>query len=211
MSLKKRSTPITKKPVRKKPEFNLNNPAIADKIEFAFECGGIKFFHFSDDFRIPTGRYKWIMNYLREVDLRCDLDTMKKDVTDAIAWLDGSKKGTISITNAGIILNKILGRLNLAFEPETIKRLASVTYFDDTEDLSDFDQNKGKEKIELWEKHKSLDFFLTKPMSELLGLKNISQESLLVYIKQTQEIIRELNSLQPLPQVDTSANGTKTS
>lgn len=210
MPLKKRSTRnLKKKPARKKPLFNINNPELADRVEFAFTCGGVKYYRFLDDFRIPTGRYKWIMNYLREVDLRCDVETMKKDVKDVISWLDLSRK-QLNLTNAIIILHKIQGRLELAFEPETIKRLASVAYFDDTEDLSDYDMNKGKEKIANWEKNKSLDFFLTKPMSELLGMKPISQESLQAYIKETQQVIADLNSLQTLQPEDTSANGKKT-
>lgn len=210
MQSKKRSTP-KKKPARKKPVFNLNNPELADKVELAFECAGVKFYRFVDEYQMPTGRYKWVMNYLREVDLRVDLDTMKAYMKELTACLNGSRK-QIDLSNAFKVIHSIQTRLELAFEPETVERLASVVYFDDAEDLSDFNMQKGEQKRNLWKRNKNLSFFLTKPISELLRLKDISPESLQVYIEETREIIKELISpLQSSQQENISENGMSTS
>lgn len=211
MSSKRSST--AKKRVRKplaKPEFNIHHPELADKIELAFTSGGKKFYRFIAEYQMPTGRYKWVMNYLREVDLRIDLSTMKAYMAEIIKCIDGSKK-QIDLINVFKIVTSIQSRLELAFEPETIKRLASVTYFDDTEDLSDFSMQKGEEKRKWWDKHNTLDFFLTNPISELLGMKGISLESLQAYIQETTEILKELTLPVPqLSQEDILENGKKT-
>ncbi len=207
LSTKKKRVISTKK---SKPEFNLNNPELADKIEHAFTVDGVKYYRFSDEFRMPTGRYKWVMNYLREVDLRMDLGMMKAYMSELLNCLNG-KKGTIDILTAGRIIHSIQTRLELAFEPESVKRLASVTYFDDTEDLSDFDPRKAEQKIKTWEKHKFLDFFLTKPISVLLALNGISLASLEEYINQAQEIIKEIYEPSIQSPENTSKNGTSTS
>lgn len=214
MSQKRSSTRSTKKPVRKplaKPEFNINHPELADKVEEAFTAGGVKYYRFIEEYQMPTGRYKWVMNYLREVDLRMDLATMKAYMAEIMKCISGSR-GQIDLINVYKIIHAIQTRLELAFEPETIKRLASVTYFDDTEDLSDFSMKKGEEKIKIWDKAGTLDFFLTKPISALLGLNNISQESLQDYINRTSGILAELISPQQLSQQENiSENGKKTS
>jgi hypothetical protein len=193
-----------------KPAFNISHPDLADKIEFAFQVGAHKFYRFVEEYQMPTGRYKWVMSFLREVDLRMDLDKMKAFMAELRRCLSG-KKGEIDLITAGRIIYNIEAHLELAFEPETIKRLASVVYFDDTEDLSDFDQKKGEWKRNLWSKYNTLGFFLTKPIGELLGLKNTSPESLQDYINQTTEILKELIlPLQPSQPESTSENGKKT-
>ena len=86
-------------------------------------------------------------------------------------------------------------RLELNFEPETARNLASVVFFDDTEDMEDFDQEYGKKKLELWDKHKFSAFFLTKPMDELLGVRGISEDTLKTYIKEAEEITEYWSSV----------------
>lgn len=88
-------------------------------------------------------------------------------------------------------------RVNLAFEPDTVRRLASVVYFDAAEDLSTFDMKYGEKKVEFWKKNNVTDFFLTRPISELLGLEGISITSLEEYLRTSTSIIEELTSELP--------------
>src|SRR5690606_20864583 len=81
----------------------------------------------------------------------------------------------------------------LDFDPALVKKLASVTYFDETEDLTTYDIEYGKKKIALWEEHKVHDFFLMSPIGDLLGLKHISVESLEDFLRIRTEILQELD------------------
>lgn len=159
------------------PSFNMHHADLADKIEFAFESGGTKYYQFVEEHQIRTGRYKWILAYLQEHDLRMTPETLSTYCDQMDASLN---KGEIG--KAFIIIEKIRGRTKLAFAPDTIKRLASVIYFDETEDLSDYRMDYGTKKIQKWDKDGTLSFFLTRPIRELLGLSDTSESALSNYL-----------------------------
>lgn len=171
---------------------------MAGKTEFAFECGGVKYYRAVKDFILPVGRYKFIDARLSEAELRMDLKTLKAYIEQLKKFLDGSQ-GTINLAKAFQTIYAMETRSNLAFEPETIKRLAAVVYFDETEDLRDYDDEYGQKKIAHWEKHGNYSFFLTRPIGELLNLSDISEASLQRYIQQVSEILKDLTSVQETP------------
>jgi hypothetical protein len=88
-------------------------------------------------------------------------------------------------------------RCVLPWEPASVKRLAAVLYFDETEDLKTYDKMHGMKKVEFWDKNKVKDFFLTRPIVELFGLRNISPTSLEAYIQETEAMIQDLTLDQP--------------
>jgi hypothetical protein len=205
MKTKAKRKPVKKSVTIKKrlkrasnPDFNLDHPDLRDVIEYAFTAGGVDYFQFKAEVEIPAGRYTWIDAYMREHEMRMSLDVIRGYISALREQLSG-ELGHVNAGAANIILYKMETRTNLAFSPETIKRLASVIYFDASENLKGYDQEYGNKKIALWEKHKSLDFFLCRPMKELLGLHDISPESLQTYIAQSQEILRELTSTPSTP------------
>lgn len=172
-------------------KFNIYHEDIKEQIELAFESGGVKYYRFKDEFRMPAGRYKYIYAYLKETELRMTHEKLKEYVDELTKCLDGSKK-VIDIEGAWKVVFALKGRANLAFEPESVRRLASVCYFDSKEDLSTYDQDHNQKKIDSWIKNKCLDFFLTRPISELFGLTNISVTSLEEYLKDSEMILTDL-------------------
>jgi len=137
-----------------------------------------------------------------------NLETLKSYVKDFKDLLNGSgAKKTIEIGALWKLVLNLESRVALAFEPATVERLASVIYFDESEDLSTWNKKYSQEKIDHWRKNETLDFFLTKPIGELLGLKDISITSLVDYITAATEIIQELTLDQ---QTSSSANSSET-
>lgn len=177
-----------------RPELNIHYPDYAESIEEAFTCGGKRFYRFKEEFELPAGRYKYFYAFFREVEMHVSLDTLRKYVEAFEKILNGKSKNGIDLGDLWRLVHNLKTVIALEFDPQLVKKLASVAYFDDTEDLSTYDPEYGKQKIELWEKHNVHDFFLTKPIGELLGLSNISVESLESYLKQTNEILEELSS-----------------
>jgi hypothetical protein len=175
-----------------KPVFNLHHEDIKHQVEVAFEVKGKKYYRFKKELQLPAGRYKYVYSMLRETDLRMNLETLKNFVTEFKNVLNGGPKKIIAIGDLWKLINNLESRISLAFEPETVERLASVVYFDDTEDLSTWDRKHGLEKVAFWKANKSMDFFLTSPMGELLGVSGISIESLEEYIQTTTGIIQDL-------------------
>lgn len=192
-----------------KPEFNLKHPEIASLIEEAFKAGGVTYYRFKEEKLIPAGRYKYIYMHLKEVDLRMNIETLRAYISEFKTILNGSgAKKTIEIGKLWELIINMETRAKLAFEPASVERLAAVIYFDDTEDLSTYDRKYGQKKIDHWQKHEVVDFFLTKPIGELLGLKDISIPSLQDYITGATQVIADLTSAQQtLSSENLSENG----
>jgi hypothetical protein len=179
---------------QKEVPFNINHPDVANNIEFAFKCGGRSYYRFKSDYLMPVGRYKMVDAYLHEAELRMNLKTLNNYLDEIEKSLNGSK-GVVNIGKAFQLLHNMRTRTkDLGFEPQTIKRLASVVYFDDTEDLREYNREHCEAKIKFWEKHDCYDFFLTRPIDELLNVKGISEESLRKYIQEAEAIIKDLTS-----------------
>jgi len=159
-----------------------------------FKVGGKQFYRMKREVEMPYGRYKFVAAFLYEVELRMTSKTLKEYLSKLKDIITGTK-GTVDLSNAYKVIWAMESRLELNFEPETARNLASVVFFDDTEDMEDFDQEYGKKKLELWDKHKFSAFFLTKPMDELLGVRGISEDILKTYTKEAQEITEYWNSV----------------
>lgn len=170
----------------------INDPDFSASVEPAFKYQSTQYYRFKKDLDVPYGRYKWVSTFLAEVELRMDLPTLQAYI-DHIKKNISGEKGKINLGEVAVTIAKMETRMALHFDVETAKKLASVIYFDETEDITTYDREKGREKIEAWGKDlKVMDFFLTKPMRELLGLNDISETSLSDYISQQVEIIKAL-------------------
>jgi hypothetical protein len=185
------------------PDFNMNHPDLRDVVEYAFTVAGVDYFQFKQEVEIPAGRYAWIDAFMREHEMRMSPEVIKGYIAAIREQISG-ELGQINLPNVAILLYKMETRTNLAFSPETIRRLASVIYFDVSENLKTYDQEHGNKKIATWQKHKFIDFFLCRPLKELLGLHDTSVESLQTYIAQSQQILQDLTSTQSIPPEDNS-------
>lgn len=176
------------------PVFNMAQPDVKDAVELGFTCAGREYYRFKDEREIPAGRYVHIDAFLKEHEIRMDIETLKGYIQlmeDEI----NAKDGAISIHNLSVIIYKLKTRTNMAWNIDTIKRLASVIYFDRTENLKGYDEEYGKKKITFWDENKNLDFFLQTPIAELLGLQGISETFLQTYIQEQTQTLRDLYSI----------------
>lgn len=208
--MKKKAPPVKRKAKSiAKPSFNIHHEEVRHKIEKAFKAGNVQYYKFIDEHQIPAGRYKYIYSALKEADLRMDMPTLKNYIQTLKDILNGgSKKNQINVGDIWKIVYNMETRAELAFEPAAIERLASVIYFDDTEDLSTYNRNHGQEKIKNWTKNNVKDFFLTRPISELFGTSGISLTSLEEYIETTNQIIADLTiDLRKVSEANTCESG----
>lgn len=196
---------------KNKAAFNLHHPDLLGVIEYSFTCSGVDYYTFSDSYKIPIGRYKYVASYFREMELCMDKNTLTQYIAELKKCLNAEKR-KIDLEGAWRIILNMESRSKLAFEPSLVKKLASVVYFDKSEDLSTFSEKYGDQKIQSWDKSGTYDFFLTRPISELIGMKNISITSLEEYIQTTGEILKNLTTdMQNLSLENSLENGKKTS
>lgn len=178
-----------RKPVKNDKIYNLHHPDYHGKIEEAFTAGGVKYYHFAKDTEYRYMRYVFMQNFLQEVNMRATLDTLREENRIMTANLDGSK-GNVNIGKALEILSIQRQRCDLAFEPDTIFRLASCLYFDETEDLTGWDKKHNEEKIARWKESHTVDFFFHKLFQELTGLNISSKTDLANYLQAVPETLK---------------------
>lgn len=177
---------------------NIYHPDFEDKIETSFVAGGKQYYRFTRESVMPWGRYMIMQDYLAAQALRLTPELLKKYMANLKKVLNGSK-GVIELGNAFKIVGQIESRLELAFETETTYKLASVLFFDDSEDLYKYDKAYNDKKIAAWKEAKSVDFFYTMPMSGFLGLSDSSPADLRTFMGAQKGIIEDLNFGTPEP------------
>jgi hypothetical protein len=188
------------KPKNKGDEyFNIYHPDFSESIEPAFKANGKQFYRFIKDTSIPWGRYMYLQTFLYEQSLRMDLDTLRGYISNMKYAVNGTVAKGIDLISVIRTLTQMESRTELGFETDTTFRLASVMYFDDQEDLYTYDKKHNDLKIAAWKEAKTLDFFYTRPMSELLGLSVLSPQDLQTFIEAQNKLLKELISETPAP------------
>lgn len=161
------------------------------RIEYAFSCGGTKYYCYEDINNIPFERGLAALTIFNEVEMRCSRSFLLK-YTNAVRELLREKTIDIYKLNA---LNEVLEqRLNLTCDVELLYKLASVVFFDKQENPHVYEQTYAEKKIAKWKKDSNVtDFFLQKPIRDLMPfLKNVNTD-LEVYSKLNEEL-NELHS-----------------
>lgn len=170
---------------------NIYHPDFAGMIEPAFKVRGQQMYCFKSDSSGRYGRYIVMQAFLQEYYLRVDLNTLKGDIKRMQNWLNPTAKdGRLEIGKCLEQLSIMEQRANIAFEPETVYRLASCLYFDDQEILSGYDKAHNEKKIELWKKHGDTDFFFHKLFQDATGLIATSKEDLKSYLEKAPELTK---------------------
>jgi hypothetical protein len=151
-------------------------PEMKHVINYAFTCGGIKYFQFDDMFNLPYERCLKALVYYQEVKMNCTREFLQAHQQAINNILTSSKIDIYSIKT----LNDQLGqRLDIPPDTELLYKLASVVFFDEKESPTNYEFPYGQKKIDHWKKHSDVhDFFLQRPMLELMPFLNDVGENL---------------------------------
>lgn len=172
---------------------NVYHPDFRDKVEPVFVSRGVQYYRMKKGTQIPYGRYKRMQEFFLEYDLRMKLETFIAYLDETLKHLSGGA-GTVRIDKAVENLLKMKARAELAFSPQQAYNLATIEYFDDTENLYGYDEYHNRKKKKAWMEDKKIDFFYMRPLDELLGLSGYSEAALIDYIQASSEIIESLTS-----------------
>lgn len=176
---------------RKSKNFTVHHPDFYDKVEKAFITDGVQYYSFKKDTEMPYGRYKYMLTFIKQVDLRMTDNILTKFLDKIEDNISGRGGRDIDLTKVFQSIQDMRSRLALTFEWETTLDYASVVYFDRSENLMTYDVKHNKVKKDRWREANTLDFFYTKPMSELFGLKDTSEEDLIGYLALQKELIKD--------------------
>lgn len=180
----------------RKKEGNVFSIDFKDKVEEAFTSNGITYYRFKSETTMPYGRYKFLETFIKQVDLRLTGKGLSAYLDRMESYING-EKGTVNLTKVIETILNIRSRLALTFEWETTYDYASAVYFDQNENLYEYDVQYNKLKKQRWREANATDFFYTRPMSELFGLSSLSRTDLEDYIRAQQEILANQTSDMP--------------
>lgn len=176
------SSPTQEKKVPEKrvPKFPVQ---VSGHVELAFELNGVAYWNFTDFFNSPSERGLESLTYYEEFQKRTTRQTYQDELDSEIILLRdirlslSGQQGRINLAAAFeklADLEKILKyreeRLKFIIEPDLVWKLASVVYFDETENPNRYDMKYNIDtKIPFWKKHvKEEDFFLSMPIIQLI-------------------------------------------
>lgn len=146
------------------------------KVVEAFKLDGIRYFQFDDSFKIPTGRGLCALTIYEEFNMRCTREYLQAHVRAVEIILSDPKK--ININALAIIHRNLKERLDLAMFPDHVYKLASVTFFDESESPYNYDYQYNNKKIEKWKAAGgTLDFFMTTPLKDLMPFSQLQGEN----------------------------------
>lgn len=170
---------------RRRPKFRaFPNQEVAVE---AFRHNGTVYYHFTDSFKIPTGRSLCALAIYEELRMRCTREYLEKHIRATEIILSDPKRlaiGTIAIMN-----QNLKERLSLVPFPDHIYKLASVTFFDKTESPYSYDFEYNRKKIEQWKKDPEiLDFFLRQQFADLIPFSSSPDVSANQYFQVSQQI-----------------------
>lgn len=170
-----------------KPKFA--NPNILHPIVFAFESGGKKYYQFQDIMNLCHARAFRAMEVYEEVQMRTTREMLQLHTIGVNEILTSEK---IDIFKLKEMNERLKERLDFVISGDTIWKLASVVFFDETENPYDYDYKYGIQKIQSWQKEQDVSaFFFNTPIQKLIPSLTLSEEDLRTYIQVAEKVTKE--------------------
>lgn len=159
------------------------------RIEYAFTCGGTKYYRFADITNLPYERGLMALHAYNEVQMRCDRAFLVRYADTIDKLLHEQKIDIFKIQKLNEVLKQ---RLTLVAETDLMYKLASIVYFDKSENPAVYEPAYAEKKIAKWRKDKGVhDFFMQKPLLELMPFSQSANTDLDTY----SAMIEELNKI----------------
>ena len=157
-------------------------------IKFAFNCGGKDYFELDDLNSMLNGRAFQAIDFFNELGMKVTPDYLKAHCASMREVINGDK---FQFTDLLQLILQLEERLEMILSPDIMYKIASVVYFDETEKPYSYDDVYGRRKIQHWKENGMDDFFLLKPIKELIPSLELSKADLKAYIGTHQKIDEE--------------------
>ena len=165
------------------------NVDIEHPIKEAFISGGVQYYMFDDIFNAPFNRAMEAQTFYTELQMRVSRDYLLLH-TQAVDAILSDSKG-INIGDIATMNSQLKERMEFIVDADLLYKLASVMYFDDSENPYRYDFAYGSKKIAKWKKDKEVkDFFLNTPIRDFIPFLDTLEKDLDTYLRTT-ELIKQ--------------------
>jgi len=163
-------------------------PRLDHPTEKVFSIEGTNYYQFKDISKIKCFRAFIVSDFYSELSMKCSREYLVAH-TDAVEKLLSNSK-QINITQVAQLNLQLKERLEMIYEPDIIYKIASVVFFDKTENPYEYDDMYGKEKVERFKRHaqKNDGFFFETLFKGLLNTKDLKDQDLETYMNVAQKI-----------------------
>lgn len=156
------------------------------RIEYAFTSGGTKYYRFADITNLPYERGLMALNVYNEVEMRCSRQFLLHYADTIDKLLHDTKIDIFRVNQLNEILKQ---RLTMPTDTELLYKLASVCFFDKSENPAVYEPDYADKKIAKWRRDKGArDFFTQKPLLELMPFLQSVDTDLDTYSVMCQEL-----------------------
>lgn len=172
--------------------------------EYFFTSGGIDYFAFTNDFKIPIERAHAAQEVYDSMEWRVDRTYLEGLIASIrIKCNKGDLVGVVS--DVSMLEERMKNIHNITM----LYKLASIYYFDANENCYEYDHEYNERKIKNWIENKTFDsFFLSAHMKDLLPSFKAYEDSFLNYFKgENIELKSHLNTLLSTIQSTDTKNG----
>ncbi len=161
-------------------------------IKEAFIINGVQYYHFDDVFALPYERGLKAITYYEEARMKCSLEYLLLH-TQAIDSILKNKTGTIRVFDIEKLNSQLKERLTFANDTDLLYKLASIIFFDQTENPSTYEYKYNIDtKIPFWKEHSEVgSFFLQEPVVNLIPFLKQSEPISQSYV----EVLERVNRL----------------
>ena len=150
-------------------------------IEYAFTVGGIDYYQHTDEMNMPYRRALKALTFYKELDMKCDRFYLESHIKAMENVFAGRKIGFDEMSKIKRLNDQLKERVEWVVVDAHVYKLASVRFFDRSENPNDYDYKYNEKKIAHWQAHEpAKDFFLREPIARLvpfLGSAQIDVES----------------------------------
>lgn len=138
-------------------------------IEYAFTVGGTDYYQHTDQMNMPYRRALKALTFYKELDMNCDKLYLESHIKAMENLFAGKKIGFEEMAKMKRLNDQLKERVQWALVDDHVYRIASVRFFDNTENPNDYDFKYNEKKIAHWKKHEpAKDFFLREPILRLV-------------------------------------------
>jgi hypothetical protein len=152
-------------------------PKVKHATEHVFTIDGIKYYRFQSLENMPYKRAVKCLTVYNELNMRVDRNYLLKHTEAVFKLLSGDKINLQTLTEISKLNAQLRERTKFIIDADLAYKLATIVYFDETENPYDYDWDYNRKKAELF-KAKGADFFLSAPMTNLIpSLQTIGDDA----------------------------------
>jgi hypothetical protein len=138
-------------------------------IEYAFTCGGTDYYQHTDEMNMPYRRALKALTFYKELDMKCDRLYLESHIKAMDNLFAGKKIGFEEMSKMKRLNDQLKERVQWVFVEDHVYKIASVRFFDRSENPNDYDYKYNEKKIAHWKEHEpARDFFLREPILRLV-------------------------------------------